>query len=1355
MAVRDLEAFLRERAGIFDPNLDINPGSPFDNQVIQPLLRRVGPDPFSVDMETFITARLQQAYPEMAIGDGDSVTDLLIKPASLLWDPIVREVARIRRSLSFNDPDSLTTDDADALGSNLIATRAQGDFARGAARISFAQAQNITVSPVNFVTSKEGLRFFPTETQSIRVEEMLINTATDGSFYFDINVIAEEAGSDYNIGPNNLVSIANIEAAIRVANLRKFESGDDAATAAEFVDQTKQELTERSLVTLRGIAAKITAALPEISRLNVVGFNDPEMQRDVVKGGGLGPVVGAGTAGFTPSDGIGGAFTKRFSTLEVDFTALIGPTAVVPSGVVLSVFSAFGSADVVRDLPVTRVVNANELDVETAEMVVGLAGLPWSLRRRELTLSGIPGGILFPDSPFGTVTVPSDEVHIGGAHDVYVQGTSFDEATLTLDNVSDDTPEVSGLAFDFNNGDATKGTLDLTLGSDYEVGDSTFVILERAGRDALTLQIVNGVNAGFYRILAVDQSGVSPVVTVTPAFTSAVASDARWRIFDQINIALTDIKETRVSGTDLITTQNFAVVTTAGAIDFDALGVAQGDILRIKEGPDKGDHVLAEDPLSPGFTSLRLTSVLTSSQSTIDYIIFRPNADGNMVLPLVRISSIELLDSSNQPVGTTIPYANPVDIQSNAFQNPARGIKHSFSDARLGLLSKVAAGGNLNVGGTTFTITVGTTSPVVFPIVFSGGLYAPLSISTVISELNAAFLSNVSEQGAALQVGDQIGIRPIGTGFVSMSSADATSMQNFFGDTGTYSTRDIRSSTVDAGAVPPLASGWVNLNPAIDFETGLDVLQIVDGNQVGFVFGPYVVTTLGTAGKSSLVTEAGDRFFSPEIGVRIQIGARSIGSVRVFFLEPTSFEVRAEETFFSLETDAGVIRFTPDPTLNSQRIPALPNGDKPLDGVGSAGSAVFTSASQDLLLSSIRGGDTVVIDYQPIAGTVVLADPVVGLVNQTLIFSVDGAPDKTLVFIRDDVSLAPNEVSRKGVVDQINASAGLDIVKLTGSNTLEFEADASILIRNTGTANPTILGTVSGPGTSFSGPVSVTNASPIEGTYSVVTVDSQTQATLDRVFDDTGSIFAGLNPHTRQQFKVFREGVQRISTSEMVNNKADASLYFFDVELVSEGTGDQWNISASQQLTVTGFISDGYYLTTEDSNLTFSTVERPILVISKSILENGVDDDPSNATKIAGQNLQVTYDRSSLVEDTQNFIQSETERVICSSPLGRHLIPHFVRLDLNYIGGSREDVVTPDIEDYIRGLTPVEALESSDIQKILSGRGATSITNPIDLIAIVHNVDRTITAARSQNALTTGRLAAFIPDILNIVRNVT
>lgn len=1345
MALRDLEAFLRQRAAVFDPTLDTNPGSPFDSSVIQPLLRRVGPDPFSVDMATFLDARLRQAYPDMAIGEGDALTDLVVKVNTLLWDPVVREVARVRRGLSFGDPNTLTTEEADALGANIFANRSQGSVARGTARVLFAQAQNVSISPINFMTSRSGLHFFPTESQSIRVEEMLLNVDENGLFYFDITVTAEKAGSEYNIGPKELVSIANLDAAVQVTNLRKFEAGDDAATAAEFVDKTRQELTERSLVTLRGIAAKLTAAFPEITRLNVVGFNDPEMQRDIVTGGGLGDILQAGILGSTVSDLTGAAATRRFSVADsgVDFTTSIGPTRVIPVGYVLTVFGAFGSSSVARDLDISRVISATVVEVENQVMGYGLSNLRWSLRRRELTLSDIPGGILFPDSVAGTVTIPDDGVHIGSAVDTHVRGMSFDEASLVIENLSDDETEASGLGFDFTS--TTEGTLtDLVLGVDYQEGDELHQLLARAGFDALTLQILDGVNAGVFRILAVDQTGSSPVVEVTPAFTSAVAANARWRIFDEINVALYDVKETRVSGDDLSTTQNFDVVSTASAIDLDALGVAAGDVLRIHNGPDAGDYAVTEAPLAPGFTSVRVDASFTSSQSNLRFSIFRPNSAGSLQLPLVRIRSIELLDTSSQPVGTTIPYARPVDVQSNAFQNSSRGVKHDVTDAILGLVSQ-PVGAGFAVGGLTLNLT---TPLGAVACAFSAG--PTLTLNEVITELNAAILAATGEPQAVVQVGtDRFGIRPFGPGGVVRTNGNNATVVALFGGTDEQrTTLDIRSASIES------EGGWAEAEPFIDLTTGLDVVQLLDGQQVGFISGPYsqeVAQAPSTNASTALQVADLATVFSPEAGVRLQVGARSIGSARVFFLDPTSFEVRSGVTFFELETSVGVVRFTPDPTLDAQRIPALPNGDKPLDGESANLSAVFESASSDFILNA-QPGDKLVIDYHPIAGDAVLADPVLGLVNLTLVFSIDGSPDKTLVFIRDDVTLATNEVTRQGVADQINAAAGIDIARITSSNTLEFEADAAITIRGTGTANSLILDGLAGTSESFVG-TDQRNIAPHAGTHIIESVDSQTQVTLTETLTSGASPFT--SPFTRQQFKVFRTGMQRVSTSQMKENTAEAGLYFMDVELVSEGTGDLWNIAANQQLTISGYRSDGYYLTTEDSNLSFSTIERPRLVISKSILEDGVDDDPSNATQLAGQNILINYDRSSLVEDAQNFMSSETERVVNSSPLARHLIPHFVRFDFTYVGGAKEEVVVPDMEDYIVKLAPAEALESSDLQKIAYDNGATSVDNPIDLIAIVHQADRTIVAARSQNRLTTGRLAAFIPDLLNVSRNIT
>lgn len=1372
MAVRDLEAFLRQSAASFDPNLDTTAGSPFDNKVIQPLVRRLGIDPFTVDLQTFLVERLRQAYPMLATQEGDNIVDLLVKPATLLWDPVVRENSRVRRNLSFADPTTLTTDEADSLGGNFFVNRRRGAFSRGTARLFFSSPQQITINQNNFVTSRGGLVFFPTSIQSIRSQEMLLNVTSDGLYYFDVAVIADRPGLAYDIDPKELVAVANLPASVRVTNLSRFRGGLDEETPAEYAGRLNQGLGEKSLVALRGIAAKLLEGFPEVNRLNVVGYNDPEMQRDVITGGGTGPVIASGTLGQAISDGGASAFTRRFFTGEVNFDLLIG----VGKGFVLTVFDAVSSTAPAVDIAVRGVFDQNSIDLEEAILILSATNIRWTLRRVELTLSNIPGGILFPNTANGTLVTPSGSIHIGGAYDTFVRSAGFDDATFTVKNATDDVPALFGvqLLVTDNTGGGVSGTslvtlADLLLDSNYVTGDGTDTLLGIAEYEGFALQIQNGPNAGTYRILEyfpAPGSGLSPSLRLEGALSVNSLVPVRWRLFDDVNIDLVEPKETRVGGSDLVLTQGLDIVTTAAGVDFSAFGVVKGDVLRVLDGPDVGDYEIIEDPLVPTFARLRVDRTLAFSSADTRYTIFRPEEAG-LLLPFVRLRTIELLDSSAQPQGSFIPYAKPVDVQSRAFQNPARGVKHDFRDARVGLVSFPA-----DAVTKSYTITAGTnTLTFYFPtlpspsvtIVLPVGTQTVTAIVTAINNLLLAATGGVFAQVAVLINERQFGIRPVGNGFVAVIAGSART--TLFGGVDLRTTADIRTDDGDI-----INDWWGTLDPAIDVATGLDVVQVLDGRNVGFYAGPYTLRAqdvllfpAATESRALLVGSTlarvvggSGRYFAPDAQRHVLVGARSIGSVRVYFLDPTTFEVNVD-TVFSLDTGAtGVARFVPDPTLSHQQIPPLPNGTTPDDGASVVGSSTFTSASQDFLLSGINIGDRLYIENQPITGTIQhTVSPVVNAAGTTLIFSIDNGPDRILVLVRDDPSIPATDVTKASLVEQINAAIGLDVASYDGSDRLTFRTDLPFVIRAQGTANPVILGNVLG----YTGPKAfsdsdTTNESPHrrDTGYEITAVG---QTTVDVSPAVASSDLNWPNSVTDQTFRVEREAVQRISTTQMAENVAEAGLYYFDVELVSEGAGDFWNIEAGEQLTVVGYKSDGYYLTTDDSNLTFSTVERPRLVISRSILEQGVDDDPRNATQITGQSLQISYDRSDLVSSVQDFLLAETERVVCASPLSRHLIPHFVRFDMEYFGGSEESVVQADVEKYIREIFPVEGLDASDVQKIAGDRGATKVTNPLTLIAVVHFVDRSVYIHRSQNTLSTGRLNAFFPDRVTVKRNIS
>lgn len=1323
MATFDLQVYIQERLRAFDESLDVAPGSPVDVQVIQPMLRRLGTDPFTVDLAVFLSDRLKQAFPEMATDEGDAITDLLIKPALLLWDPIVREIFRVRSCQSFKDPSTLTTDEADALGANLFSDRERGDFARGVGRLYYAQPRSVAVTPINFFTSRSGLHFFPDGQQTITVEEMLLNMS--GSlYYFDVNLIAEAAGTAYNIEANELINVANLEGTMQVKNLRRFRSGQKEETASEYIDRAQQELTERSMVTLRGLGARIPKAFPEVTRLAAVGFGDPEMQRDVLTGGGLGPIVAAGLIGSTVLDLENKPLTRRFRILDdgVDLHALLGTDTL--SAYVLTVFNAFTGIPVVRDLTVLRLVDSTTLDV--AEQVFSPFGTSksWMLRKKELTLSGIPGGILFPDSAAGTVAIPDGSVHVGGHYDVSVRGSDFDTATLVLENVSDASPAASGGLLTFEAlGVATLS--DLVLGINYAVGDAVYTALAAAKQYGYTLQVLTGVNAGNYRVLGAQQStGTSPTLTLDTS-TAVIPGTYKWRLVDVIDVDLVEPKDTRTSGGDMRSVQNLNVLTTAGSTDLRALGVSVEDTLRIENGADASDYTVKG---LPAFNAVQVDRALTATASDLKYTIFKANAAGGVQRPFVRVTKLELLDTSGQPVGSVVPYAHPIDIQSRSFENPGRGVKVDVMDGRLGILTLKQPTGGFAVGGQTLVFHFSTYPDLT--ITFSAG---NKTCAQIVSAVNAAasfhigltaILATLVYDGDAYRVG-VVPVSPL------VRVSGGSSMVALFGTTEERSTRDVQSDSLALG-------GWPAVSPGID-QDDLDVVQVLDGQQIGH-YGDLSVGATATAPlRVGSVSATGQLpAFAPEVGRHIQVGARSIGSVRCYFLEPTSIEFGPRSVFTATLADGAVVRFHPDPTLDFIKLPAYPAVALVKDGVGSSLSTTFTSASQNFVLSSVVEGDLLDLRYIPIVGSVALGNSTVtsvAVANRQFVLSVEGRADQTITFANDSTSIPSTHVTRDGIVAQINSATGRAIAKLSGTYHLELEGDSAIIVR--GSSASTSANTLLGFGL-----VDVRNSALNAGTYTVVAV-------AENELDVQPAL---LHTEARIAFSVRRPATQRVCSTQMSKQTAMAGLYYCDVELVSEGTGSIFNIDSGLQLTASGYRSDGYYLTAADPSLTFSTAEQLSLHVSRSILEVGVADDPSNATQLTGQNLELTYDRSTLVADVQNFAVSETERVVCSNPLSRHLVPHFVRFDFEYTGGSSADLVTADMVTYIKDLFPQDYLEVGDLTNLAYQRGATGVGNPIDLIAVVHNYDRTVWAQRSRNALNTGRLAAFVADAITVNR---
>jgi len=1239
-----LRLFIEERLRAYDSKINLDTGAPATIEVVDPIVRRFLPDPMEPDLKKFALTRLKQEFPRLMAGEGAAIADLLIKPSQVLLEPMRREVRSVKRQLSLSDPSTLTSSEADALMYNVFVRRKTGDFARVKVRAYFTNPLSVQIGSTNFAFTGRNLRFLPTEPQSITAEGMLINT--DGNlFYFDVNYIAEAPGIRYNVGSGEVSGITGLTAATRATNLAKAEYGINEETTIQMISRGEQSIGERSLTTVPGSVAILFEQFSDLQILQVIGFNDPEMQRDVITGGGRGPILYYAEDGAASDDGSTGAYTSWWDSALGDFENRFGPVGTDLSGYELTVL--LGSAPVIpmefklgEVLGPTRVSISSDYEGADRIPYPTAASQTWLIRKREtLTLSGIPGGILFPNELATEVEIPDNQVHVGGCADMMVKGATLEDKSLAVSVVADQDAVARREDARFTSGSRT-----------VELDDITAAEFEAITAQESTLHVETGPNEGTYKILAKAELA-GPTYTVyiqiaDPSTLTTTNPGHSFTVVDDVDVDLTGPKEIKYEGTDLQTYSGLPVVdTVSGLPDFlpvSGIGVTDEDTVEIINGDDRGQYGV--DTGGVAASQLTLEANMTQTDGPLQYRIFR--AGQGIELPLLRVKTVEMLDSSLKPRGAYIPYRKPVDAQSNSFQNPGRGAKTGTSvdpDDRL-------------------------TRTGVFDVVSS-------------SEV-----ANFYDSG--VRVGDLVNIT-------------TSSNRGFY-------------TVTDVGGSPTTSLG--------DDELQLD-------------------RTL----------------MWPSTDMKYDLGAPSYGSFRLYFLDPVTFEVSYEDTFFSIELGNGShLRFRPDPEVYTDFLPTgitIPSAEmaaaQPRIALWPPGAGTGTEIQH--LVHDIKSGDRVVITYAPIVGTIDLTSATPNLDNKTLIIDV-GSGFETVTFSGTSVDITT-------MVSQINSQLSKEVASKytrTGAPAGEYlmlRGDHEITLDGSGTATADVFGTTRATfmpwysSGNFAGNITA-NDSPDEGTY---VVDYPDPATVNGVFLDNldGSAFSAsynVEDELGHYVHLSHASIQRISATAMADQQDDLGFYYFDVECISEGYGDTYNIGEDQQATVEGYHSEGWDISVEDENLSYSMAEVPWLSISPRILVEGVDDDPNNYTELVATSVQVNYERMPLVGHVHSYVMEKRNRIVCESPLARALFPTYIRTHVNYRGGGKVDDVRTDLVELIEQTIPEQDLETSDIHHVVRRLGSSYVQQPITVVGIGHQNDRSVWVTRSEDAIRTGRLSAMIPD---------
>ncbi len=646
MAFEDeLRSFIEGRLLAYDPSIDLSANSPAQLKIVEPTIQRFGIDPFSTDIPTFIRDRLVQEFPELAADDAGMAEDILAKPFQLLFEPFKREIELVKLGASLSNAGIMSEDETDALGANWFSERDAGDYSSGTVRLYYSQPTAARASTDKRVFTNDGRAYFPVQNYIISTRQMAFNRS--GSFYFfDITVRAESPGEEYNVERGEITGIEEMPGVVKVANLSAFITGDPRETNEEFVSRIENSLTERSLVTKRGVLARVPADFDGVRALQIVGAGDDGMNRDILTGTGQGFLHLAGQS-IVYGDWMWiSEVTYRDDGPDDSITPQPGDT------IRFHPVSPAPGATTVAEAVVTSVMSSSSdlylilLDRSLYLSSVVASGAFALLKPGTITISKVPGGMAT------NIEVADNEIHLGGHTDVFARPTQDAEVQTTISNVTDDDPllAITDLIVPNANQNLVRSSSSDFVESGVRAGD--VLIIETGAGFAGTYSILEVVNDTDLRVSSI--------------FELAMATQLRARIVRNIRLDLISPKIPKLPFTDSpvsdlqtdVGSNEFRFAT----INIQDYGAKLGDIINILEGSDAGEFTIIAFGNVAG--SIFMDRVASATGASLSYELYTKQT--GLTRPLVRIKNIEVLDSTGQTTGITVPYGDAVDIRPDS-----------------------------------------------------------------------------------------------------------------------------------------------------------------------------------------------------------------------------------------------------------------------------------------------------------------------------------------------------------------------------------------------------------------------------------------------------------------------------------------------------------------------------------------------------------------------------------------------------------------------------------------------------------------------------------------------------------------
>lgn len=1442
----NLSDFIKQRLVAYDPSIDVSEGSPAVTEVVDPIVARLGTQPFDIDAVTFIKQRVRENFDIDVEGQFE---DLFINPLLTLIDPFTSEQNRIALGQSLVNIDLLTDEEVDDNIANSFEQRDRGGKATTFVRLYYPNPVNLTVTTDKAASTSSGLRYFSQENIDISSSQMLLNR--EGfEYYADVFVQAENAGEEYNVDPGLINQFEDMKNPIRVTNRFKVTNGKNQETNAQLVQRVEDGRIEKSLNTKRGAISRATDLFPSLRAINMVGAGEVGMDRDILDG---------------TSDGLvyysfRGAVFGNWIYVQTN-SEFFDNSQTIVIGDLIKFKTQIDT--IVRKSRVTDILftSPNQYFLELEDnfpTIYGFTIVGILYKEGFITISKVPGGML-------NTTIPSNTVHLGGHDDVYIAPSDNVDQEVIVKNLVTQETALSVIDGETVNGDNkffTTTPIDFQAKS-IRVGD--------------LLYIETGASIGSYEIIYVDSS----VVRVDKLF-GATESNIHARIIKSIILDTNEPKNIKVpySGTSTDLSVSIGSTQFITILDLQSFGVVIGDTIEILSGQNVGRYIITSFDMILGGTGPIVDRPAITTQSNVPYRVY--STQEGLQSPFVRIKTIDVLDSSNQNTGIKIPFGDLVDARISCDMDRETPIEEvldrklffipdfsSFSpitpdpaipgptiDARYTQLIE-SADGVIRKIDFDFSNPIHEAEINIPPFIYNGRRDKILILT---SKEDKNFTADIGGQPVTSPVaegerGNIISVEK-GPNIDSYIVQDLRVLQlwgkSFHGHAKVAIAeldKEIRIDPV-ANIVSIIEYGILQGSGVLSF-TFADYFKIFDYaseffHSNGFIESvliPRFVLTMGFLG-FPITTDIARAFILNTCFSSYKFGRAIEGEIDCYLKEPATVELYTIPISTNDNENISVTTFTELGNNSNKKVqisPLLPPGqvlpqafselditqydrkastNYPADdyiylvggnyvsqGVRNGDIFEFYPAINDftsrniqtssyLLITSagsnevsfiwpssrnnitaLQAGQILAIDSGPDVGiytvTEVIADTHPNYkvrLNKSLTHSTSAYPTN-ISFTGATTSLGSNVIldttlpGSVAVGDWVSLFSAINTSIVTNGDDIAFLGSFKVVglglgfmtldrsaffsdVVNVGWVSHAVpsntpaetsnggreLSTNYVRGRLYSS-VKESRSISIDWTTTPNPIDpSSTQQLL--LSSSITTLSSTINFSHKSPYRIVRNGSVIISSTDIQKNRENG-LYKFTIPIVSLGLTSEYLFKRGTPFKISdSYRIEGYTHIIDNEVLTFSDREIGRLKLPNSILPTGSSYSKLNYLNLGGSNIKITYEFSPSVEAVQQFFISPMDRVACNNVLVRHFLPVYPYIEVTYFGGSSTDIVASEIIKYINNVIADDnQIRSDEINDIAKKKLANQVTMPIELIGLVHGIDRRVRTLRSEDSI--------------------